>query len=118
MSGDAPDAELDELRRRIDALDTALLELLAQRVEVVLEVAAFKRRRGLRVYDPARERTVLARLSALGRAPLTDGIVRHVFERIIDECRRLEQWRVELGHPGAPPSGPLPTPPATRRAGS
>lgn len=88
------DPELAELRDAIDSLDRQILELVAQRVEVVLKVGDYKRARSLRVYDPARERDVLDKLSAACRAPLTKETVRRIFERLIDESRRLEQLHV------------------------
>ncbi|MCA9641060.1 MAG: chorismate mutase [Polyangiaceae bacterium] len=88
------DPELAELRDAIDALDREILELVARRVEVVLRVGDFKRARNLRVYDPARERDVLDKLSAACRSPLTQETVRRIFERLIDESRRLEQVHV------------------------
>ena len=48
--------ELETLRRSIDAVDTRLLELIHERVRLVLEVGAYKSKRGLAVYDPERER--------------------------------------------------------------
>lgn len=88
------DPELAELRDAIDSLDRQILELVAQRVEVVLKVGDYKRARALRVYDPARERDVLDKLSAACRSPLTKETVRRIFERLIDESRRLEQLHV------------------------
>ncbi|MGE0323004.1 MAG: chorismate mutase [Polyangiaceae bacterium] len=88
------DPELAELRDAIDSLDRQILELVARRVEVVLKVGDYKRARNLRVYDPARERDVLDKLSQACRSPLTKETVRRIFERLIDESRRLEQVHV------------------------
>jgi chorismate mutase len=86
--------ELDALRDRIDAIDTQILELVAERIRIVLEVGNYKRERGIQVYDPARERILLDRLSSDPPAPLDAATVRRVFERLIDESRRLEQHHV------------------------
>lgn len=88
------DPELAALRDAIDGLDREILELVAKRVEVVLRVGDYKRERGLKVYDPSREREVLDMLCALGRPPLTAPTIRRIFERLIDESRRLEQLHV------------------------
>jgi chorismate mutase len=88
--------ELAELRVAIDAVDHELLELLRRRIALVLRVGDFKRERSLPVYDPERERLLLERLSAEARPPLDDVTVRRVFERIIDEARRLEQRHVTV----------------------
>ena len=56
----APDPRpLPLLRAMIDAVDHDLLQLVARRMALVAEVAEYKRRHGLRVRDPARERELL-----------------------------------------------------------
>ena len=88
---------LEELRAKIDDIDRRILELLAQRVETVMRVGEYKRERGLAVYDPERERSMLERLGQAAPIPLDDETVRHIFERVIDECRRIEQRHVRRG---------------------
>ncbi len=85
------ETELDTLRRAIDAVDTRLLELIHERVRLVLEVGAYKAKRGLAVYDPERERRMLERLTSLAQPPVEPDTVRRIFERLIDESRRIEQ---------------------------
>ena len=55
---DAP-RPLPVLRAMIDALDRDLLQIMAQRMALVAEVAATKRAEGLRIRDAGREREVL-----------------------------------------------------------
>jgi chorismate mutase len=88
------DTELDSLRQTIDDLDTRILELIAERVRVVLAVGDYKRRVGMAVYDPERERRMLERLCARAPHPLAGDTVRRIFERLIDESRRLEQHHI------------------------
>jgi chorismate mutase len=89
--------EIDDLRREIDEIDRQILDLLAARVRVVLAVGDYKRRNGVAVYDPERERNLLARLASLAPEPLDGDTVRRIFERLIDESRRLEQHHVQRG---------------------
>ncbi len=88
---DAPD--LDTLRSAIDAVDAEILSLVARRIGLVLQVADYKRTREMQVYDPARERAVIERLIGLAPDTLDAQIVRRIFERIIDESRRIEQHK-------------------------
>lgn len=85
------ETELDELRRAIDSVDARLLELIEERVRLVLEVGAYKKARNMAVYDPERERRLLDRLTQLAKPPLEPDTVRRIFERLIDESRTLEQ---------------------------
>ncbi|MBA3948761.1 MAG: chorismate mutase [Acidobacteria bacterium] len=97
MSAD-PRAGIEALRGRIDALDGRLVELLSERAQCALEVGELKRALQVAVYQPAREREVLDHVCAVNRGPLDDEAMRRLFERIIDEARRLE--RVAAGIPG------------------
>ena len=83
--------ELEALRRSIDEIDSRLLSLIEERVRLVLAVGDFKRENNLPIYDPERERKLIERLTGEARPPLEEGTVRRIFERLIDESRRLEQ---------------------------
>jgi chorismate mutase len=83
--------DLEELRRSIDAVDQNILRLLHERVRLVLAVGEYKRERGMPVYDPARERALLERLCKAAEPPLDADTIRRIFERLVDESRRIEQ---------------------------
>jgi monofunctional chorismate mutase len=89
-----PDPELEVLRKAIDDIDAQILELVMARVQVVLSVGEYKRKRGLAVYDPERERGLLDRLCSAARPPVDRETVRRIFERLVDESRRIEQRHV------------------------
>jgi chorismate mutase len=85
---------LDDLRQRIDALDERLVELLNERASCAMHIGDIKRRLGLDVYQPDREAEVLGHVRGHGAAtggPLGAEALTRVFERIIDEARRLER---------------------------
>jgi chorismate mutase len=81
---------LEELRRAIDAVDQQLLKLLHERVRLVMQVGEYKRERGIPVYDPDRERALLDRLCKAAEPPLDAETIRRIFERLVDESRRIE----------------------------
>ena len=82
---------LADLRKKIDALDEALVRLLNTRAACALEIGRVKKRAGLPIYQPSREADVLGHVQQINPGPLDDGAVRRLFERIIDEARRLER---------------------------
>ena len=84
-------ARIDALRRRIDELDEALVALLNERSACALAIGELKRDVGLPVYQPDRERAVLAHVRSVSRGPLDAEALARLFERIIDEARRLER---------------------------
>ena len=55
--------DLAEIRKEINAIDDELVKLIRQRLEIVEQVAANKKERGAPVFDPAREREILAKVA-------------------------------------------------------
>jgi len=92
------ESDLAGLRKAIDAVDSRLLELIAERIRLVLAVGAYKAAHNLPIYDPERERQLLERLTRSPPPPLEADTVRRIFERLIDESRTLEQHHG--GRPG------------------
>jgi len=86
---------IDEWRRRIDAIDEQLMRLLNSRSACAVEIGKVKRSLGLPVYSPEREAWILERVMRENPGPLDPTAVRRVFERIIDESRRLERLAVD-----------------------
>lgn len=83
--------EITELRARIDALDEELLRLLNERAACAVAIGEAKQALGLSIYQPEREREVLEHVEGLNAGPLDTPAIRRLFERIIDEARRLER---------------------------
>ena len=86
--------EIDELRHRIDIIDDQLVRLLNVRVACALEIGRLKHEAGLPIYQPDREKQVLAQVTQSATdlsGPLEAEAVVRIFERIIDEARRAER---------------------------
>jgi chorismate mutase len=83
--------ELERLRVSIDELDRVLVKLLNQRAKYALEIGRAKSGAGVPVHSPEREREVLAHVASENRGPLSADALRRLYERIIDESRRLER---------------------------
>ena len=83
--------EIDDIRRRIDELDDALLRVFSERAQLALDIGKVKKELGLPVYDPQREKEIYARMKADNPGPLDDEAIVRLFERVVDESRRLER---------------------------
>ncbi|MBZ5560253.1 MAG: chorismate mutase [Acidobacteriia bacterium] len=83
---------LDDLRNDIDRVDEVLVRLLNERARVACEIGELKRQLGADVYQPEREKQVLAHVRGIAaEGPLGADAIARLFERIIDEARRLER---------------------------
>lgn len=85
-------SSLDDLRRDIDRVDEVLVRLLNERARCVCEIGQIKKELGIEIYQPDREKDVLNHVRAVGaEGPLGGDAIARLFERIIDEARRLER---------------------------
>lgn len=107
--------EMEDLRRRIDAIDRRMVRLLNDRAGCAIALGRVKKKRGLPIYQPAREEEVLGNVQRTNGGPLQTEALRRLFERIIDESRRIERIATEgSGAPAADqeaapgPAGPGP----------
>ena len=84
---------IEDLRRQIDELDEQIVSLLNKRAACALAIGELKHALHIEIYQPDREAQVLANAREVGRrigGPVTDEAMTRLFERIIDEARRLE----------------------------
>jgi chorismate mutase len=82
---------IDEIRQQIDDLDSDLLNIFNRRALLALQIGRIKKTRGLPVYDPSREKKIFDRMRAENPGPLDNQAIVRLFERVIDESRRLER---------------------------
>jgi chorismate mutase len=86
--------DINDWRIKIDELDAQLVALLNQRAQCAIEIGRIKRAQGLPVYSPARETQVIENVTQHNMGPLDNEAIRRLFERIIDEARRVERLAV------------------------
>ena len=86
--------KLEEYRVLIDDVDRRIVALLNERTCVVENIGRVKREAQLPIYEPKREEQVFANITEANGGPLTEGAVRRIFERIIDEMRTIQRLRM------------------------
>jgi len=82
---------LDQLRDKIDAIDTELIRLLNERADIVHEVGELKKREGLEIYAPEREEMLLQRLVAKSHGRLPEKSIRAIYREIMSAALALEE---------------------------
>ncbi len=87
--------KIERLRIQIDAIDKELVKLLNQRAIFANQIGDIKRKLGLPVYVPEREEQVIENVKKSNPGPLSGEAIRRIYERIIDESRRLEREEME-----------------------
>ena len=88
--------EIQEIRKRIDEADEQLVQAFAKRMRAASDIADYKREHGLPVWDPAREREVMAK-----QTKAVDGdmamYVKLLYNTIFDISRSYQQRRLHRG---------------------
>jgi chorismate mutase / prephenate dehydratase len=82
--------KIDDWRRKIDAIDTALLHLLNLRAELSLEVGRMKCEAGVPLRAPEREQEILTRMKQANPGPLDGKTVGKIYQVILDESIRTQ----------------------------
>jgi chorismate mutase / prephenate dehydrogenase len=83
---------LDELRVHLNRLDTALVHILAERMNVIPEVGGYKAAMGVPRYQPEREAEVIYRQRGLAEdLGLNPDLIEDVYRSIIGDAHRIEK---------------------------
>jgi chorismate mutase len=99
----AEELSLESLRDEIDKIDEVIVRLLDRRARCAYAIGRVKKEQGLPIYEPQREATVIARVKELNvklSGPLDEQAIGRLYERIIDEARRIQ--RIEAKHDPVP----------------
>jgi chorismate mutase len=82
--------KIDDWRRKIDAIDTAMLHLLNLRAELALEVGRMKSGEGVPLRSVSREQEILTRMKETNPGPLDGETVAKIYQLILDESIRTQ----------------------------
>jgi chorismate mutase len=86
---------IEDWRKEIDRIDEELVRLLNERSKCAIELGRIKREMGLPIYSPDRETEVISHVTNVNSGPLDPDAIRRLFERIIDESRRIERITIK-----------------------
>ena len=86
---------IDDYRKEINRLDDELLRIFNERASLALKIGEIKKEQGIPVYDPEREKRIFETMSNANPGPLENDAIIRLFERVIDESRRLERIRTK-----------------------
>jgi chorismate mutase len=83
--------DIADWRKKIDEIDRQIVALISQRAEAAQAIGKLKKSTNLPVYEPNRERIIFDNVRAANQGPLPDIELVHIYERIIDVMRALQQ---------------------------
>lgn len=86
---------LEHYRDQINEIDLELLKLINKRAQLALKISEVKQEKGLPIYIPEREQSILLHLIELNQGPLNATGINSIFTKIIEACRQLQLTQVD-----------------------
>ena len=82
---------LSTLRKQIDQIDTKILELIQERLNLIPEIVEYKKRHNIAVYQKKREEEIYKQLEKLSiDLGVNFELVKNIWEQLIQESRCIE----------------------------
>ncbi|MDD5496031.1 MAG: prephenate dehydratase [Candidatus Omnitrophica bacterium] len=83
--------DLKAIRRKIDLIDSRILDLLSARAELTLDIGKQKAKRKESVYVPDREKDVYKKVVSGNKGPLSSAAVKAIYREIMSGSLELEK---------------------------
>jgi len=83
--------DLDQLRSEIDEINHQMLELLNKRGEIVKKIGIAKIDKGVKRFDPVRERKMLDYIADQNEGPYSTSTLQHIFKEIFKCSLELQE---------------------------
>ena len=83
--------DLGPIRKKIDALDTKLVELVNKRLALAAEIGKIKRKTGGEIYVPEREDAVIRKVCGQNEGPIKNEALRAIYREIMSAAIALEK---------------------------
>jgi chorismate mutase/prephenate dehydratase len=82
---------LEEIRKKIDHIDTEIIRLLNERARAAMEIGKIKDQANAHIYAPAREKQIFDKITLKNPGPLSNDALKSIYKEIISASRSLEK---------------------------
>jgi chorismate mutase len=90
--------EIEDWRKKIDAIDQELVRLLNQRGIAARAIGRLKQKTNLPIYEPQREEIILQNVSKANAGPLPTPDLHFIFQNIIAVMRTFQRSDTDSGN--------------------
>ena len=90
------DLDLGKIREKIDKLDSQLVELLEKRLEIVQEVAQFKKQTGKRIFDEEREKEVIKKNLERVKNKELNHYIELILKDIMNSSKEYQKFKIGI----------------------
>lgn len=88
--------DLGKIREKIDKLDSQLVELLEERLEIVQEVAQFKKQTGKKIFDEEREKEVVQKNLKRVKNKELNHYIEVILKDIMDSSKEYQKFKIGI----------------------
>jgi len=86
---------LEELRKKIDAADTKIVKLIAERIRIAEEIGKEKKKQGKQIADKEREKRVLANIKSIAQEEgINQEDIESIYRQVVTACKGIQETRV------------------------
>jgi len=83
--------QIKQLRRHIDRIDTVIITALAERMSLMPEIAEYKKKNNVPIFDEKREVEIMKKLKKVAKEQgLDESFVEEVFLSIFNEAKSIQ----------------------------
>jgi len=83
--------KIKQIRTHIDRIDLVLITALAERMSMMPDMAEYKKKHSIPIFDEKREVQIMNRLKKVAREHgLDEGFVEEIFLSIFNESKRIQ----------------------------
>lgn len=86
--------DLSKIRDEIDGIDTQITELLTRRMNLSIEVAAYKKANNLPIYHPEREIKVIEKVTSKTKPEYTKAMT-IIYQSIMDQGKIIQETEIK-----------------------
>ncbi len=88
--GKGYEQELNDLRKKIDEIDTQIVELIEKRFEIISKIAIIKKKNNLEVFDKSREESIINKIVEKSKK-LPSYVLKDIYEKIFNVSRKFQE---------------------------
>ena len=86
--------DLGEIRKRIDQIDRKLVELIEERLEIVKEVALYKKENNMKIFDRKREEEVIDKNLSNAKNEELKHYIEIILKDIMDSSKEYQKFKI------------------------
>ncbi len=92
--------KIKQIRRHIDRIDTVIITALAERMSLIPDIADYKKKNDIPIFDEEREVEIMNKLKKIAKDHgLDEGFVEEIFLSCFNESKRIQNDVISKSKP-------------------